>query len=448
MKKVYVVHTVDTEGPLYEPLKATFERIESEFGLSITPSYKNLLKLRNEDIEVNGLEKSISKTLAENHLSYLESWDQIDEMLDKVTADKFRKKLVDCNGNGWVYNWLCMDHVGITGINPRRRDMGFHNIFDHYVDYLDRKNIEEDLIQWHYHPLSITNDAHRCGSTYLNSDHLYSILSRRIIDRSWFPSVFRAGHNTQRPDSNFFLEQWIPFDFSNSSSHKNIEHEGLSSARYGDWRKAPREWQPYHPDHDDYQKKGNCRRNITRCLSISDRFYSISYQDVLQAFNEADEFNSAILSCTNHDFRDMKPDIEKVMSFIKKASLEYPEVCFEYTDAINAMRNVCLIKRQPKIGINVELVKFKNNTRLNVFAENDIFGPQPYLAIKTLGGKYYWQNFDFEKKNHWSFSFDSSNLMIDEVEDIGVAANSACGLTEVVNINPSSGRIVNNLLNN
>ena len=93
MKKVYVVHTVDTEGPLYEPLKATFERIESEFGLSFTPSYKNLLKLRNKEIDLNGFEKSIAKTLAENHLNYLETWDQIDEMLDKVTADKFRKKI-------------------------------------------------------------------------------------------------------------------------------------------------------------------------------------------------------------------------------------------------------------------------------------------------------------------------------------------------------------------
>ena len=238
MKKVYIVHLIDTEGPLYEPIGVTFQRVKDEYGYSFDVNYKNLRKLQNKEIDLNGLEDVISRMVSPSRVLYKETWDQIDQMLENITSEKFRKKLTDCDGNGWVYNWLCMDHVGIDGINPRRRDMGFHNIFDHYVDFLDKKNNTEDLIQWHYHPLSITNDAHRCGSTYLNSNHVHSILTRRIIERSWFPSVFRAGHNTQRPDSNFFLEQWIPFDFSNTSSTVMIDHEGMSSGRYGDWRRA------------------------------------------------------------------------------------------------------------------------------------------------------------------------------------------------------------------
>lgn len=33
----------------------------------------------------------------------------------------------------------------------------------------------------------------------------------------WFPLVNRAGMHNERPDSNWFLEQWIPFDASNQS---------------------------------------------------------------------------------------------------------------------------------------------------------------------------------------------------------------------------------------
>ena len=36
----------------------------------------------------------------------------------------------DSFGNGWVFNWHCLDHVGYIN-NPRRRDMGYHNIFDY-----------------------------------------------------------------------------------------------------------------------------------------------------------------------------------------------------------------------------------------------------------------------------------------------------------------------------
>ena len=46
MKKkiVHFVHCVDTEGPLYESLKAKFERIEDIFNVKVSPSKKNLEK--------------------------------------------------------------------------------------------------------------------------------------------------------------------------------------------------------------------------------------------------------------------------------------------------------------------------------------------------------------------------------------------------------------------
>ena len=39
MKKiVYIVHCIDTEGPISENLKTTFKRLKSIFGISLKPT--------------------------------------------------------------------------------------------------------------------------------------------------------------------------------------------------------------------------------------------------------------------------------------------------------------------------------------------------------------------------------------------------------------------------
>ena len=43
----------------------------------------------------------------------------------------FRNKDKDSFGKNWIFNWHCLDHVGYKN-NPRRRDIGYHKIFDHY----------------------------------------------------------------------------------------------------------------------------------------------------------------------------------------------------------------------------------------------------------------------------------------------------------------------------
>ena len=47
-----VVHIVDTEGILSEPIKITFKRIYEMFGLRIKPSKLNLKKILNRKIDL------------------------------------------------------------------------------------------------------------------------------------------------------------------------------------------------------------------------------------------------------------------------------------------------------------------------------------------------------------------------------------------------------------
>lgn len=428
-KVVYIVYCIDAEGPLYESLAATFKRLHSMFNIKMQASRKNLKRLQNMEIDLGDRGKSVALMLDEHMLSYNETWDKIDTMLHEVLDEKFRRKMLDSYSNGLVYNWFCVDHVGFK-INLRRRDIGYHCIFDHYRELLNSTKSLVDGVHFHYHPVPFSLSAHHCATSYFaHSDTLFQILGRRIIDRNWFPCAHRPGFNVIRPDSHWFLEQYIPFDFSNESCSEENGQSDQVSGRFGDWRHAPLTWEPYHPDHDDYQKKGNCRRLIIRCLSVDARVRNITQEDVDQAFFEASEGKRPILSFTNHDFRSIKHGIETIRGFLSVASNKYPDIKFKFCEARQAVKLALNMKEKRPCNISLML----EGNHLTIKSDTPIFGPQPFFIVKTIIGKYRYDNLDFQKPfESWSYVFDEQTTSLREIEKVGVAANDNCGNTTVV----------------
>lgn len=430
MNCLYIVHCVDTEGPLYESPEVPFSQIKKVFGIEIEPTKENLTKLINKEMDLDGQEEAVFNLIDPHKIAINGTWAELDSYLSIVTSDSFRNELLDSNGNGWIYNWFCLDHVGFSGENPRRRDSGHHKVFDKYYKMVAEQR-RGDLIQFHHHPVSLSGNYHECGTAFWGRTTLNDILTRKVIDREWFPSVYRPGFHTERPDSNWFLEQWIPFDYGNQSvENKDTDQPDLADGRFGDWRHAPLEWKPYHPDHDDYQKKGSCRRWITRCLNMYARLREITQNDVDEAFNLAQKEGNAILAFTDHDFKDMAFDVNRMREFIKESSRKNPDVSFFFVDAITAMRECCHLEYSD-INLSIEIKTAYNKPIMSVSSETPIFGPQPYLALKTKNGKYIWDNFDFQGANHWSYTFDGDSIRFEEIEKIGVAANNSYGKTIV-----------------
>ena len=238
--------------------------------------------------------------------------------------------------NGFIIGFN--DHVGFNKNNPRKRATSFHEVYDFYNSLKKNFHNRKDTINWHYHPLAIINDVNRSGNTYLNSNNVYEILSRKIIERNYFPAIFRPGFHTERPDSHWFLEQWIPFDYGNQSykSKKTTDQPDLDNGRYGNWYNAPLEWKPYNPDYYDYRKKGDCNRYITRCLNMEARLRELKISDIEDAFVQANKYGKSLLSFTNHDYRDMKNEIKKTWNNIKKVSKKYKNIKFKYVDSFTA----------------------------------------------------------------------------------------------------------------
>ncbi|MCF8067744.1 MAG: hypothetical protein K9L30_04070 [Desulfobacterales bacterium] len=435
-KIVYIVHAVDTEGPLHESLSDTFDRLKDTFDIILEPTYDTLDKLRKNQIPLNGKENIVAKFLSPALLKYNDSWDKIDNMLSTLLSSDFRNKLLDSYGGGWIFNWHCIDHVDYD-VNPRSKSLGYHAIHDRYVDFLDKYHSSEiDPIYWHFHPMSTYREAHRCATSYVNSTHLHQSLCRRIIERKFFPSSFRAGFHTERPDSHWFLEQWIPFDCSNLSFENLEEFEtqnDFKNGRFFDWRRAPSDWSVYHPDYYDYQIPGQCNRSIGRFLQINTRMANITQEESDKAFKNANEGMGIILGVTNHDYRNMMSEVDLARKYIQNSSQKYPQVKFKFCNVNDAFNAVVNNGDYEKLDLNIDLQLFDKSILLNVSTkQSTVFGPQPYLAVKTKSKRFIHDNFAFGLDGKsWSYIFDEHSIRYDDVDVIGIAANNKYGNTFV-----------------
>lgn len=435
---VHVVHCIDTEGPLHESLQATFRRLRHAFGVDLDATEDNLRLVREQKLDLSGWEGAAARMVSPQQLNYLNTWAKLEKIMDQIFDPAFRQRFRDSFGQGWICNWFCMDHVGFES-NPRRRDLGYHHIFDRYRARLADNAALGDSLAFHFHPVPFSRKAnHRSTNFFGNADTLFQVLSRRIIDRHWFPCANRPGFNATRPDSHWFLEQHIPFDFANQAwKHPDRSQPDRTTGRFVDWRRAPMHWTPYHPDKDDYQTEGSCRRWVARCLNIGARARTLTQTDVDEAFAQAGQGKSVVLSFANHDHRDIRPDIHAVHAMLADAAARHSGVSFRFCTARQAFQRAMRLKNMNSAAVfNLSW----QGTVLHIETDQPIFGPQPYLALKSTQGEYFTDNLDFQKPFcSWSYTFDRESLPLESLEAVGLAASTPAGNTTVAVACPPGG---------
>jgi hypothetical protein len=249
-----------------------------------------------------------------------------------------------------------------------------------------------------------------------------------------------------RPDSHWFLEQYVPFDFSSQAMLPDEDagaQADLEGGRLGDWRRAPAVWRPYHPAHDDYQTPGDCRRWIARCLNVGTRYRLLQERDVRQAFEEAREGKPVVLAVTDHDFRDMRPDVDEVRDLLVRVGADFPGVRFRYSEAVDAMREALDLPEQPPCELDVSLRAVDDGKHvIRVTSATPTFGPQPWLALKTTAGTYHYDDFDIGTPFHdWQYVLDEETFPLRALIAVGVAANNAYGSTTVARLDAATGDV-------
>ncbi len=423
MKKLYFVHTVDTEGPISESIEDTFERLKLLFNIDIHPTIENLSKLQNQEINLNGSEQEVANCISPKRLDFIKDLSELDKLLDKIFSKELRYKFCDSVGNPYRFSWFCLDHVGFKD-NPRRRLLGFNTILKIYLSRIANSKDFGDTIQWHYHGVPFNRKAHCFGLNWNFSNAHIEIFARRLIDFDIFASAFRAGGWIERSDMHAWLEQWIPFDFSNHSITAKSTQPDYVSGRFADWSRASKSWCGYHPNKNDYQSAGNMNRTIFRSLSLEARIGSIKEEDIELAFEEAMEGKNPILSVTNHDCRDMVEELENFWPMMKKVMKKYPSIELLHSNEVEAAKKSLNLKNK-----NFKLKMKWIDNMIVVNSNSELFGPQPFLAFKSHSGEYFHDNMAFQGNLTWTYEFDWMTVPKKALESVAVASSDLNGNT-------------------
>jgi hypothetical protein len=435
---LHIVHCVDTEGPMREPLEATFGRLQSIFGIQLEATRDNLQRLQRAQIDLGGIEAEVAQVVRPDLLSYNETWDAIGDMLRHAMGESFRREMLDDAGQGWAFSWHVMDHVGYAS-NPRSKALGYGEVFRFYQAAVRELGEGRDEINWHFHPVYPDGDPLKAATSYTNSYPLLNqVLARRLIDHGCFPAANRPGFHSERPDSHAFLEQWIPFDYGNQSYESESGQRDLRGGRFGDWRRAPLDWTGYRPSHRDYQRPGDMNRHVFRCLNVGTRFRELRTGHVEQAFAQARDAGSAILAFADHDYRDIRPDVQAVRRMLRDVRPAYPDVQIRFSGAVEAAKeHLHRLVRLPNDGALALTLALEGNV-LNVRCTHGrCFGPQPFLAYRDAGGAYIHDNLDVqEPERHWTYTFDAQTTPLAGLDCIAVGSAGSDGSVAVARLNP------------
>jgi hypothetical protein len=165
--------------------------------------------------------------------------------------------------------------------------------------------------------------------------------------------------------------------------------------------------------------------------------------DVRDAFEEASNGTPVVLALTNHDFRDIRIDVDYVRELLANVSRDYPDVPFVFSEATSAMREALKLPSESPCNFKIKFESTSGRTIIRVKTQTPTFGSQPYLAIKTNSGEYLHDNFDIQKPHYeWSYTFDEQTLNLNAIESIGIAANNSIGVTTVIRWDSDSNSIL------
>lgn len=353
----------------------------------------------------------------------LSDWKQVDALVRRLTDQEFRMRFPDSQGKGLVYSWFIL-HLSGFKTNPFNRPMGYHAVYDHYVNaHTQTLANNNDGIYWHYHHPAPSGVGNEWSRDWVHCTEYYNILSHMVLDRAFFPSCFRAGGRIEDNDLSHWIEQWIPFDFSNCSGNVNwdkIESDGQRLGDVCDWTKASRAWHPYHPSKKDYQREGSQKRVIFRCPDLDSAIHVLSEDEIREAFDLANSGQDAVLAFFEHDRRNNVTDkISLICKKIEHIAREFSSVRWFYRNAKEAALGVLGVKTETANSFDVQL---RQDDKIYITADRDIFGNYPYVCILRKK-RYEFLPVSVIGRNKWL----SGCISFDNLDKLGVAANSPAG---------------------
>ena len=351
------------------------------------------------------------------NVEILKNWQQVDLAMDKLFSEDFRYRFPDSYDSNFKIGWFFLAWTGFNPEkNPRKRDLGYHKVLDHYRSRWGRL-IETygDEECWHYHHPPKSGIANEWSDDWSSSSEYKNIISKQIIERNWFPICFRAGGTIMDKHLSRWLDAWFPFDYSNRSPLKSD---------LMDWEKGISEWRAYNPDIDLYKTEGTGKRYLARTMDLLTGIYEAGEKDILQAFVEAKENGSSVLSIFDHDYRDIEERINNFMNTFVKISAQFPEIKWKYSSPSDAIIETQSLSNTEDLKISAVC----NDNVIKISVSTAIHQEYPWIAVKDSKGIIYQLESNLNKTSNTSWELEIPDEH--NYKEIGIGATNKSGYSD------------------
>jgi SAM-dependent methyltransferase len=299
----------------------------------------------------------------------LPSWEALDRAVDKLFDESFRLRHKDPHGGSLRFGWFFLTWTGFA-TNPRGRALGYHSVRDHYLarwrDALERWGDEQC---WHYHQPPASGIGNEWGLDWSVSREYERILSRQLLDREWWPAAFRAGGTIMGAEASRWVDSWFPVDYTNRAP--------VSVPGIAEWSGGVPEWRLYHPSVEDPRVAGTGHRLMARCLDLRTGAYVLQEADVVEAFERARAGDPAVLSCFEHDYRDIEGRLDEFAEIVTSVAARYDDVDWRFAAPVEAVRGYLGAPRQRPLAL--EALEVGDDVR--IWSSEPVHQSLPWIAV-------------------------------------------------------------------
>lgn len=306
-------------------------------------------------------------------------------------TDQFRSKFTDSFGKPMSFSWFVLTHPAYE----QNAESGADVVFRQMSKYSSEIERWGDLSGWHYHvtdwtPSTYDSSIGTWGQVrsfdgarpYTSSELVMAekMLAYLILESGFYPTIFRSGWVWENNDFSLWLDDIIPFDFSNAAplTASGTYKDRYSAGKMYDWSQAPDDWSFYHPDSGNYQKPGNLKRTIFRCLP-GHRTLDL---DLNKAFARAARGEDVLIGYYTHSFN----DLEKLCRIIDNGlsnSIYVGRISHRYVNALEGAQ--LMLGLNDTIPPELSLVQFGDTC---ILSSNEQLFSFPYGALKGSDGSY------------------------------------------------------------
>ena len=351
----------------------------------------------------------------------LPSWESVDGAMSRIFDSCFRQRYPDSNGGHLRVGWFFLTWSGFE-TNPRQRPFGYHAVRDHYIErWRDRIMETGDEQCWHYHHPAPSRVANEWGLDWHVCREYEQVVSRQILDRAWFPVCYRAGGTIMDAVSSRWIDAWFPFDYSNRAP---VNVDGLV-----DWSTGVSDWSVYHPSTEDFRRPGSGRRRMARSLDLHTWAHHLTDDEIRAAFERAAGGEPAVISCFDHDYRDIAPRVDELRARIHRIAAVYPTVAWQYAAPVEAVRRYLDAHAPEPLTIEASM----DGAALHVRTSAPLYQSIPWLAVRSNDGSVHHVEEGFERVDAQQWRWTAAPRRTDTAE-AAVGGSTDLGASAVVRV--------------